>query len=350
METMVNVLGKLGEWFELLAKSEDYPGLKSGLTEEEYGNFMQAKDYAQMANGWFTLDEINRALLGWSKSLKREHITTWLSNYKFKSTEKTVGIIMAGNIPMVGLHDLLSAFVAGYKVKAKLSKDDTYLMKAVAELLFILNPELKQKIEFVEDKKLEGFDVVIATGSNNTARYFDYYFGKYPHIIRKNRNSVAVISENDTKESLAQLGHDIFDFYGLGCRNVSKLYIPQDFKLDTFFESIFEYSDVVSHHKYANNYDYHKALFLMNRDEVLDNNFLLAKEDKALAAPVGVIYYERYTSKEELAKTLEARKDEIQCVVGEKGQGFIPFGGAQTPMLWDYADSVDTLAFLVEQV
>lgn len=340
----IKALVKLGEWFALFASEKSYPGVSCGLTEDEFNLFLEAKDYAQMGNAWFTIDQINTALLGWSKSLEQSHVEKWLQDYNISNTDKTLGLITAGNIPLVGLHDLLTGLVAGYNIKIKLSKDDTHLMRGVIGLLSILNPDYKKCIYEVVDEKLEGFDVIIATGSNNTARYFDYYFGKYPHIIRKNRHAVAVVSETDNSEILKPLGKDIFTFFGLGCRNVSKIYLPKGFNKDHFFEAMYDYKEIVNHHKYANNYDYHKAIYLMNQDKILDNGFLLIKEDEGLTAPVGVVFYEEYESKEAIAQVLIDKKDQIQCVVG---QDYIPFGAAQTPMLWDYADGVDTMAFLV---
>lgn len=343
----IKTLVKLGEWFELFASEKAYPGVSCGLTSEEYDLFLQAKDYAQMGNAWFTMEQINTALRGWSESLQEKHVTKWLSAYNLGETNKTLGLITAGNIPLVGLHDLLTGLVAGYNIKIKLSKDDTFLMRGVIKLLGILNPSVNNRIYEVVDERLTGFDVIIATGSNNTSRYFDYYFGKYPHIIRKNRHAIAVISESDSKEDIHALGKDIFTFFGLGCRNVSKVYFPKGYNKDLFFEGLFDYKEIVNHHKYANNYDYHKAIYLMNQDKILDNGFLLIKEDTALTAPVGVVFYEECESKEAIKKTLTENKDQIQCVVG---QDYIPFGGAQTPMLWDYADGVDTMKFLVENV
>lgn len=346
-EVSIKTLVKLGEWFELFANEKPYPGVACGLTEDEYNLFLEAKDYAHMANSWFAIDQINTALLGWSDALKADNVTHWLVNYNLQETDKTVGLITAGNIPLVGLHDLLTGLIAGYKIKVKLSKDDTHLMRAVIKLLSILNPDYNERIYEVIDEKLQGFDVIIATGSNNTARYFDYYFGKYPHIIRKNRHAVAVVSETDDNETLKPLGKDIFTFFGLGCRNVSKIYIPKGFNKNHFFEAMYDHKEIVNHHKYANNYDYHKAIYLMNQDKILDNGFLLIKEDTSLTAPVGVVFYEEYESKEAITKILTENKDQIQCVVG---QDYIPFGGAQTPMLWDYADGVDTMKFLVDNV
>ncbi|MFT6845305.1 MAG: hypothetical protein ACJAUV_001498 [Flavobacteriales bacterium] len=344
-ELNIKTLVKLGEWFEILATHQEFPGISCGLTQKEFDAFLQIKDYAHMSNAWFTQDQINIALLGWSASLKKEHVEKWLNSYTFQETDKTVGLITAGNIPLVGLHDLLTSLMAGYSVKIKLSKDDSYLMRGVIKLLILLNPAFEEKIYEVIDERLTGFDVVIATGSNNTARYFDYYFGKYPNVIRKNRHAIAVVSENDTNETLKPLGKDIFTFFGLGCRNVSKIYIPKGFNKDWFFEAMYEHKEIVNHHKYANNYDYHKAIYLMNQDKILDNGFLLIKEDSNLTAPVGVVFYEEYESKEAIDKLITDNHDQIQCVVGNS---YIPFGQAQNPMLWDYADGVDTMKFLSE--
>lgn len=343
-DTYTTILTKLGEWFALFAQETPYPGTDCGLTQTEFDAFLQAKDHGHMGNAWFTISQINTALLGWSAALKETRVTQWLADYQLQETTKTVALIPAGNIPLVGLHDLLTCLIAGYQVKIKLSKDDTYLMKAVIALLVLLDPSLEKRIYVLEDERLAGFDAVIATGSNNTARYFDHYFSKYPHIIRKNRNAVAVVSPNDNKETLKALGLDIFTFFGLGCRNVSKMYLPKDFDKNQFFEALFDYNEIVHHHKYANNYDYHKAIYLMNQDQILDNGFLLLKEDEALSAPVGVVFYEEYEDKASMDALLKEKAEEIQCVVG---QDYIPFGKAQQPMLWDYADGVDTMAFLI---
>ena len=254
---------------------------------------------------------------------------------------------MAGNIPLVGFHDFLTVLITGNVLVAKTSKEDNLLIKKIAEILIAIEPEFKSKIVFTD--KLENFDAVIATGSNNTARYFEYYFGKYPNIIRKNRNSVAVLTGNETAADMVNLGKDIFQYFGLGCRNVSKLYVPKNYSFNLFFESIVnDYKHVVENNKYANNYDYNKAVYLLGNNQLLDNNFVLLKESESLSSPVAVIHYEYYNTLQEVTTLLENKKEEIQCVLTEANlPNTFKLGQAQQPTLWDYADGVDTVEFLL---
>jgi hypothetical protein len=228
----------------------------------------------------------------------------------------------------------------------KLSSQDKQLIPYILDKLTEIEPGFKEQFEFIE--RLKDFDAVIATGSNNTSRYFEYYFSKVPHIIRKNRNSIAVLSGKESREELRALGHDIFDYYGLGCRNVSKFYIPKGYNFNTFFESIEDFKSVADHHKYNNNYDYNKSIFLVNMDKHLDNGFLLLKEDKRMASPLAVVYYEEYESIREVEKELLENKEGIQCIISSSdlSVNILPFGQSQRPGLWDYADGIDTMAFL----
>ncbi|MDT0607459.1 acyl-CoA reductase [Croceitalea rosinachiae] len=301
-------------------------------------------------NGWFTRPNVINALVSWGELLTKEKINLWLSDYDDldKGAQTTVAIIMAGNIPLVGFHDFLSVLITGNKVITKLSSNDSILLPFIAEFLIDIAPSLKESIQFTQDK-LEGFNAVIATGSNNTSRYFDYYFGKYPNIIRKNRSSIAVLTGAETKEQLNELGKDIFQYFGLGCRSVSKLFVPKDYDFRVFFESIFDYQDIINTHKYANNYDYNKAVFLMSDFKIFDNNFLLLKEDVAYASPIGTLYYEYYDDLDTLNKKLLNDAQELQCVVaGSEISNSIPFGSTQDPGLNDYADRVDTIDFLLK--
>ena len=228
----------------------------------------------------------------------------------------------------------------------KTSTNDQHLIKFLAKYLIAFSPEIENCITFT-DGKLENFDAVIATGSNNTARYFEYYFKDKPNIIRKNRNSVAVLNGKETQEDLVNLGEDIFRYFGLGCRNVSKLFVPKDYNFDAFFKAIYEYKDVIFYEKYSNNYDYNKAVFLMSNFKLLDNEFLTLKEDISYASPISSVFYERYENIEDIKKQLEKDADQIQCVVSNGViENSIPFGKTQQPELWDYADNVDTLLFL----
>ena len=297
-------------------------------------------------NGWFTKENIRQSFAAWGEVLVEEKLEKWLNSYSIPESKvpKNVGLILAGNIPMVGFHDILSVILSGNKAKVKLSRDDARLLPTVMGLAIQLEPQLKEYIEFIPGK-LTGFDAVIATGSNNTSRYFDLYFGKVPNIIRKNRSSVAVIQGDETKEELELLGKDVFSYFGLGCRNVTNVMMPRDFNLDRVFEGLFPFKDIVNHNKYANNYDYHKALWLLNNESLLENGFILVKEDNALVSPVGSLFIQRYDSPSEVDTYLKENEDDIQVVVG---RNYVPFGQAQCPELWDYADEVDTLSFLSE--
>jgi hypothetical protein len=232
--------------------------------------------------------------------------------------------------------------VAGHKAKVRLSSDDAILIPAMTNILIEMFPEFQNQLEFVN--QLSGMDAVIATGSNNTARYFDYYFGKYPSLIRKNRNSIAVLSGHESAADLSQLGHDIFDYFGLGCRNVSKVYVPEGYSFNQFFEAIESYSGLMEHNKYMNNYDYHRALFLLDGIPFLTNNFLIVRENGAYPTPVSVVHYEYYTNLEDLEAKLASEKELIQCRVGLNG---LPVGSSQQPDILDYADGVDTMKWIL---
>lgn len=305
-------------------------------------------------NGWFTEENVRNALGEIAVGLEPAELKKWVSIYKKDLSEinspKRVAVIMAGNIPLVGFHDMLCVLVSGNIFVGKLSSDDNLLLPFIAKVLIAIEPELAGYIEFTSGQ-LKNMQAVIATGSDNTSRYFDYYFGKYPHIIRKNRNSVAVLTGEETIHDLRLLGKDVFQYFGLGCRNVSKLFVPKGYTFDTFYESIFEYKEIVNNNKYGNNYDYNRTVYLMsNHPSLLDNNFLLLKEDEQYASPIGVLFFEYYDMIEEVAKRLDADKEKIQCIVSNSTalKNAIPFGEAQCPKLTDYADGVDTMKFLVE--
>jgi len=311
-------------------------------------------DRAHEHNPWFTRENVLYALQTWADTLQPDKIDKWFENENFKEQPepKKVGVIMAGNIPLVGFHDFLSVLASGHHIKAKLSSNDKYLLPLLAKYLIALNPKYKEKITFV-DGHLKDIDAVIATGSNNTARYFDYYFGKYPHIIRKNRNSVAVLDGTETPEDLSLLADDIMRYFGLGCRNVSKIFVPVNYDFNPLFKALLKYKDLINYQKYANNYDYNKAVYLMSvdkdiRDSLLDNDLVLLKKDTGYASPIGTLFYEKYKDLDEVKSILEHDADKIQAVVSKIPQlpQAIPFGTTQQPQLWDYADGVNTVQFL----
>ena len=343
-------LGKFLSQFSMDANSKNETVLYNDLF---YDDFIDLIYLSQSHNGWFTPEQVYFALNSWAEALTDKNLSLWLSKYSFdcaqddKKKVKTVGLILAGNIPLVGFHDFLSVLISGHNVLVKTSSNDQHLIKFLAKYLIAVNPEIKNSITFT-DGKLENFDAVIATGSNNTARYFEFYFKDKPSIIRKNRNSIAVLDGNETHEDLVNLGEDIFRYFGLGCRNVSKLFVPKGYDFKAFFEAIFEYQDVIHYEKYANNYDYNKAVFLMSNFKLLDNGFLTIKEDMSHASPISSVFYEYYENLDEVQIRLIADQEIIQCVVSnELVKNSIPFGTTQKPKLWDYADNIDTIVFLI---
>lgn len=313
---------------------------------ESLNDFKTVIDISCSKNKWFTKDSVEQSFRALSSWLTEESLLDWVSRYtdSLKNTKnERVAVIMAGNIPMVGFHDYLSVLITGKKLVAKLSSEDPLLLKFVHTHLCEFEPAFKEQVVFTEGK-MEGFDKVIATGSNNTSKYFEQYFGQYPNIIRKNRSSVAVLTGEETKEDFLGLGTDIFSYYGLGCRNVSKLMVPKDFDFDPFFKAMMNFDKVGENSKYVNNIDYNKAILLINREKFLDGGTLLLKEESSLHSSVGIINYEFYDSKVEVDSFIEKESDSIQCVVGKD---FIPFGDAQKPGLMDYPDGVDIVEFLI---
>jgi len=312
-----------------------------------YNDFITLIELSQSHNGWFTQEQVYFAVQQWAEALTSQNLDEWLKSYDLESIEpKTVGLILAGNIPLVGFHDFLSVLIAGHKALVKLSSNDSHLLPFLGKYLIAVEPEMVNRITFT-DGKMENFDAVIATGSNNTARYFEYYFRNKPSIIRKSRNSVAVLTGTETKEELTALGEDIFRYFGLGCRNVSKLFVPQGYDFKDFFEAMYAYKDVIFYEKYSNNYDYNKAVFLMSNFKLLDNEFLTIKEDASYASPISSVFYEFYDDLATIQQRLEAEHEQIQCVVGNISvANSIPFGVTQKPGLLDYADNVDTISFL----
>jgi hypothetical protein len=328
-----------------LASGKEWPGFGSALSKDEFDVFQNLIETHHHYNGWFTTDNIRRALFAWSDALSEANLTKWLGAYDLEdpADKKKVAIICAGNIPMVGFHDVLTVLITGHVAYIKLSSDDNKLIPAILNIYAKLNPAGSSDYVMAE-QKLSGHQAVIATGSNNTSRYFDYYFRDIPHIIRRSRTSVAILRGKETAEELVQLGHDIFDYFGLGCRNVSKVFLPEGYDINKMIEAIYNFHPIINHNKYANNYDYNKAVWLLNRENLLDNGFLLfRKDDDGFASPTGSLYYQYYSDETQLKEMLAERTEELQCIVGKQE---IPFGKSQSPQLWDYADHVDTLSFL----
>jgi hypothetical protein len=302
-------------------------------------------------NGWFIESNIRKALGAIADSLCDEQVAQWMKKYPKLPQEhespKTVGVVMAGNIPLVGFHDMISVLMSGNTFLGKPSSKDDRLIRKVGELISYINPGFSKRIKFTEEY-LKEVDAIIATGSDNSSRYFEYYFKDIPHIIRKNRNGLAILNGNESEEELLKLGEDIFSYFGLGCRNITKIYIPENYELPTILKALESFMELANHHKYINNIEYHRSVYLMNSIDFFDNGVILMKEDQKLSSPIGVVYFEKYSQLENVLTQLEVLKDQIQCVITtEKGiEGSILPGSSQNPKLWDYADGVDTMEFL----
>ena len=313
---------------------------------------------ASSANPWFTIENILLALGVVGKMLAKDDLEKWLASYANKirsSNEKKItGVINAGNIPAVGFHDFQCVLMYGNIYHGKNSSYDLHLLPFIAGLLKKIEPQFEDRIFFVD--RISNPDTVIATGSNNSARYFEYYFKKYPHIIRKNRNGVAVLDGNETAEELSGLADDVFQYFGLGCRSVSKIFIPEDFDVQKLFAAFERYNFISQHNRYMNNYNYQRVLLMMNKTPFLENGFVIVREETSMHSPISVLHYERYKNIEEVFKKLSALREEVQCVACGKEMlekykldklSLVPFGQTQNPKLWDYADGVDTMEFLV---
>ena len=338
-EKQISGLAQLGFYINkfLEVKPENY-----NEVDEKFAALLRK---SEIENSWFTQESQRFALKQWSDLLTEENLNHWLSKYKPSHDSKKVGLILAGNIPMVGFHDVISVILSQHIALIKLSSKDRTILP------FLLNKwqefsEAELQYEFVE--KLQDFDAVIATGSNNTARYLEYYFKDHLSIIRKNRTSIAVLKGGETPEELQLLAEDIFRYYGLGCRNVTRLFIPQDFVIDGLFENFLNFKEIINHNKYANNYEYNRAIYLLNQERFWDNNFVMLKEDEALFSPLSVINFTRYKNIDEVKSFIKENEENIQAIAAkpELGLDSIALGEAQNPDLETYADHVDTMQFL----
>ncbi|MDY3401706.1 acyl-CoA reductase [Riemerella anatipestifer] len=334
----ISGLAQLGLFInQFLEKTEE-------VYSEEEALFSMKLSRSEIENPWFTQDSLRFALKQWADLLTEENLNDWVNSYPETKGGKKVGLILAGNIPLVGFHDVITVVLSGHIPVIKMSSKDKQILPFLLEKW----ASLSEGIEYQLVEKLENYDAVIATGSNNTARYLEYYFKNKPNIIRKNRTSVAVLSGKETDEELQLLAEDIFRYFGLGCRNVTRLFIPQDFKLERLFENFVGFQDIINHHKYANNYDYNRAVYLLNQENFWDNNFVMLKEDSQLFSPLSVINFSRYDNIAEVETFLNENHENIQCIVSHLclNRGEVGFGEAQTPSLNTYADNVDTMSFL----
>ncbi|RZK11181.1 MAG: acyl-CoA reductase, partial [Flavobacterium sp.] len=264
LEHKKNIFVELGKFLGQFSENESSRDGKVLNNDLFFDAFLDLIHLSQSHNGWYTPEQVFFAVNSWAEALTKQNLDEWLSGYDLSNVEpKTVGLILAGNIPLVGFHDFLSVLLSGHKVLVKTSSNDQQLLPFLAKYLIAIEPKFSDYITFV-DGKLEHFDAVIATGSNNTARYLEYYFKNHLSIIRKNRTSIAVLKGDETSEELRLLADDIFRYFGLGCRNVTKLLLPKDMKVDGLFENFVKYQEVINHNKYANNYDYNRAVYLLN--------------------------------------------------------------------------------------
>jgi hypothetical protein len=341
-ESLVQAFCQLGLVMRNIGENKPWESFDIGITASEYDEFNALMGTLKHHNGWFTEEMIRKAIGNLGESLNKENLEQWCDQYTFSKKPKTIAVIMAGNIPLVGFHDFLCVLLSGNRIMAKMSSEDDKLLPVLAEFLICFYPEVKDFISF-SDRNMKGFDAVIATGSNSSFLHFEQYFSKYPHIFRKNRTSIAILDGTESESQLKALGDDIFVFFGRGCRSVSHLLLPRSFEINKVFEHIVHQGAVVNNKKYGNNYDYNKAVHLMNQEKLLDNNFVLLKETKLLSSPLGMLYYHFYDDVDEVNSYCEEHKDSIQCRVGAGG---LPFGTAQSPKLNDYADNVDTMQWL----
>jgi hypothetical protein len=319
------------------------------LVDKEHKNFQEL--FENISNEWYTTENVLFSIKSIANNLKINALNEWVNKYpslKNHSIVKKIGLVTAGNIPLVGFHDILCILISGNKLVLKHSSKDEKLMNWVLNSLIEIEPEFQELIQF-EQGVLKDFDAIIATGSDNTAKYFEYYFGKYPHIIRKNRNSIAILTGEESNDDLKLLANDILLYFGLGCRNVSKIYIPQDFDIQRIFKNVIQFAGLIDHNKFANNYLYNKTIYMMDSAPFLENGFLILKEDFGMNSPISVVFYEKYLNINNVKARIKSDKDKIQCIVAKEGivEGSVGFGQAQKPKLDDYADNIDTMKFLL---
>ncbi len=328
LQERIELLGRLGQY--MLSENEDWQGIKERAYRE---------------NQWFVPEFVEQSVKNIAFNfLNTTFLQEWAASYLVPESQlspKTAGVVMAGNIPLVGFHDFLCVFISGHSVVMKTSSKDDVLIKHLIKKLYEWEITIQNTVSFAE--RLNNCDAYIATGSNNSGRYFDYYFGKYPHIIRRNRTSVAVLEGNETTEELDALSNDIQLYFGLGCRNITQLFVPKEYDFIPLLNALRKYEHFLDFHKYKHNYDYHLALLIMGNRYYMNNDSIVLTENESPFSPVSQVHYTFYDDKNQVSTRLKNNPD-IQCVVGH---GHIPFGMAQSPALNDYADGVDTMAFLM---
>ena len=330
LEQRINAFSKLGKHI-------------SNLNEDD---LTQLATEAAHENPWFTSSSVRKAIQGITNYLDHDKLSKWLTPYPVDNlVPKTIALVMAGNIPLVGFHDLLCVLISGHNALVRLSSKDSRLNRYMIDRLIEVEPIFKNRIT-IQPETLKGFDAVIATGSDNSSRHFEYYFRNVPNIIRRNRTSCAILTGAETQDDFKNLGYDVFDYFGLGCRNVSKLFVPEGYDFKNLLDNWHHFEKIIDHHKYANNYDYQKSILLVDQQPFLDTGFVLLRENEKLVSPISVVYYQTYRDTDSLKLILQSHKSKLQCVVGKNEPATVSFGKAQMPEVWDYADGVDTMAFL----
>jgi hypothetical protein len=348
-EQIIKALAKLGNFLKAATDNNEISDYNNFLTNSDYNNFRILLKNISLKNEWFTEENVRTAIQSISQKLNEENLNKWINKEQFKTgnKQKKIGVIMAGNLPCVGFHDFLCVLISGNKFIGKLSSEDSELLPAIGNILIKIEPEFTDSINFISTR-LESFDAIIATGSNNSARYFEYYFSKYPNIIRKNRNSIGILTGNETPNELNGLCNDIFLYFGRGCRNVSKIYIPVNYSFEKLIKAFKKFNNIIDNKKYFNNYIYNKTILSINNIPFLDNGFIILKEDSSLTTPVSVLNYEFYRDINILHSEILEKSENIQCIVSKNifNQNVIPFGKTQFPELWNYSDNINVISFL----
>lgn len=348
----INAFAKLSDFLTDLTTQKNTKITQKKL-KNELEKFNTTLNKTTIHNPWFTKNFTLTQLNAIAQSTTKKNIENWILPYKNKinkTKQKKIAVIMAGNIPLVGFHDIISTLITGHKIIIKPSSKDKILPKKITQILSIINPEFNKLIKFSEEK-ITNFDAIIATGSNNSARYFNYYFAKYPNIIRKNRNSIAIITGNENIKTLEQITDDIFIHFGLGCRNIAKIYVPEKYNFNKIFQATQKYKNIIKHNKYANNYTYNRTIYLMNNHKFLDNNFFIIKQQNSIPSPIAVIHFQYYKNTQKLKETIKNNINKIQCIVSEDKnicENTTQPGKTQFPKLNDYEDNINTIDFLLK--
>ena len=341
-EQVLQAIQSLHELFIALGDEKYDTSITNRFTQDEFNDFSLLIQQQKNFNGWFIEENVRKAILELAFMIEPDKVDEWIQHFSFSENPVRVLIIMAGNIPLVGFHDLLCVILSGNKAIVKLSSEDSTLLPKLITWLVTIHPVLEDVIS-IEFGLIKNIEAVIATGSDNANLHFEKYFGHVPRLFRKNRTSIALLTGSESKEQLHLLGSDIFSYFGKGCRNVTFILLPIEFNLDVFFEAIVPYGEIIHNKKYGNNYDYNRAIHLLNQENVLDNNFVLLKESSLLFSPIAMIHFHRYSTIEEVETILELNKENIQVVIGTN---YVPFGNSQKPVLSDFADGINTMQWL----